>query len=121
MTTLGLHGSKNHGAKNPLWLHARIYKSHGLIYGTAVVLWGMAVVFIPGDWSLFWLIMIWTIAYMVHFLIYKCAHVDESWVAERVERLTDEAKDLSHIETIRDDYTGLTRQRRSTLHTTNST
>lgn len=50
---------------------------------------------------------------MIHFLAYKGTHVDDDWVSERVERLTDEAKDLSHIEAIRDDYTGTNRQRRS--------
>ena len=52
---------------------------------------------------------------MIHFLIYKGTYVDENWVAERVDRLTDEAKDLSHIEAIRDDYTSSSRQRRPTL------
>ena len=57
---------------------------------------------------------------MVHFLIYKGTHIDENWVLERVERLTDEAKDLSHIEAIRDDYTGANRQRRSVPDNKNS-
>ena len=97
-----------------IWLSHRSFKGHCLIYFTAVFLWGLAVAFIPGDWSLFWPIMIWTIAYMIHFLIYKGTYVDENWVTERVERLTDEAKDLSHIEAIRDDYTSSSRQRRPT-------
>ena len=95
-----------------VWLSQRVYKGHSLIYGLAVILWSIAVAFIPGDWSLFWPIMIWTIGYMIHFLIYKGTHVDEKWVAERVERLTDDAKDLGHIEAIRDHYTGSNRQRR---------
>ena len=94
------------------WLSHRFYKGHSLIYGTAIILWILAVAFIPGDWSLFWPVMIWTIGYMTHFLIYKGMHVEENWVTKRVERLTDEAKDLSHIEAIRDDYRGANRRRR---------
>tara|TARA_Y100001968_G_C19349178_1_gene713693 strand:+ start:437 stop:832 length:396 start_codon:yes stop_codon:yes gene_type:complete len=101
-----------------IWLSQRSYKGHSLIYSTSVLLWGLAVAFIPGDWSLFWPIMIWTIAYMIHFLIYKGTHIDEDWVRDRVKRLTDEAKDLSHIEAIRDDYTSSSRQRRLTLDST---
>ena len=94
------------------WLSERVYKTHSVIYGTAVVAWAVAVAFIPGEWSLFWPIMIWTIVYMIHFLVFKGTHVDEEWVDERVERINDEAKDLSHIEAIRDDYTSVDRLRR---------
>lgn len=94
------------------WLIERFYKVHSVSYGSAVLLWALAVAFIPGEWSLFWPIMIWTIAYMVHFLIFKATHVDEEWIEDRVERINDEAKDLSHIEAIRDDYTSVDRLRR---------
>ena len=94
------------------WLSERVYKTHCVIYGTAVVAWATAVAFIPGDWSLFWPIMIWTIVHMIHFLVFKGTHVDEEWVEERVERINEEAKDLSHIEAIRDDYTSIDRLRR---------
>ena len=49
---------------------------------------------------------------MIHFLVFKGTHVDDEWVEERVERLNEEAKDLSHIEAIRDDYTSIDRLRR---------
>ncbi len=112
------NSSESLNAAPNIWLSHRSYKGHCLIYFTAVLLWGLAVALIPGDWSLFWPIMIWTIAYMIHFLIYKGTHVDEDWVRDRVERLTDEAKDLSHIEAIRDDYTSSSRQRQPTLGST---
>ena len=113
MTSPELPTSENDSTTEPIWLDTRFYKGHSVIYGSAVVGWGVAVAFIPGDWSLFWPIMIWTLAYMIHFLIFKGNHIDEDWVTDRVERITDEAKDLSHIEAIRGDYTGITRQRPS--------
>lgn len=94
------------------WLGKRLYRAHSVAYGSAVVLWAAAAAFAPGDWSLFWPVMIWTIAYMIHFLIFKSVHADEEWIENRAERVNDEAKDLSHIEAIRGDYTGAGRLRR---------
>ena len=94
------------------WLSERVYKTHGVIYVIALLAWVTAVALIPGDWSLFWPIMVWTILFMIHFLVFKGTHVDEEWVEERVERINEEAKDLSHIEAIRDDYTSIDRLRR---------
>lgn len=101
---------KSAGPAAAFWLSERLYRRHSVLYGTGVVVWALAVAFVPGEWSAFWPMMIWTIAYAVHFLIFKGTHVDPDWVEERVERLTDEAKDFSHIEAIRGDYT--TRDRR---------
>lgn len=94
------------------WLSERVYKTHRVIYFVALLAWAMAVAFIPGDWSLFWPIMVWTLSFMIHFLIFKGTHVDEEWVEERVGRINEEAKDVSHIEAIRDDYTSVDRLRR---------
>ena len=94
------------------WLSERVYKTHGVIYVIALLAWATAVALIPGDWSLFWPIMVWTISFMIHFLVFKGTHIDEEWVEERVGRINEEAKDLSHIEAIRDDYTSVDRLRR---------
>ena len=94
------------------WLSERVFKTHIVIYVIALLAWATAVAFVPGDWSLFWPIMVWTIVFMIHFLVFKGTHVDDEWVEERVERLNEEAKDLSHIEAIRDDYTSIDRLRR---------
>ena len=98
--------------KLAFWLSERVYKAHRVIYFISLLAWVTTVVFIPGDWSLFWPIMVWTILFMIHFLVFKGTHVDEEWVEERVERINEEAKDLSHIEAIRDDYTSIDRLRR---------
>ena len=98
--------------KLAFWLSERVYKTHRVIYFITLLAWVTAVLFIPGDWSLFWPIMVWTILFMIHFLVFKGTHVDEEWVEERVERINEEAKDLSHIEAIRDDYTSIDRLRR---------
>ena len=95
------------------WLNERVYLRHSVLYGVAVVVWATAVAFIPGEWTAFWPMMFWTIAYMLHFLVYKGTHIDPEWINNRVVRLADEAKDSSHIEAIRDDYTGIGRQRKS--------
>ena len=94
------------------WLSERVYKTHRVIYFITLLAWVTAVLFIPGDWSLFWPIMVWTISFMIHFLVFKGTNVDEEWVEERVGWINEEAKDLSHIEAIRDDYTSVDRLRR---------
>lgn len=81
------------------------YRRHSILYGAGVIFWALAVAFVPGEWSAFWPMMAWTIVYSFHFLAFKGTHVDPEWVEERVARLADEAKDYSHIEAIRGDYT----------------
>ena len=71
------------------WLSERVFKTHNVIYVIALLAWATAVAFVPGDWSLFWPIMIWTIVFMIHFLVFKGTHVDDEWVEERVERLNE--------------------------------
>ena len=94
------------------WLSEWVYKTHNVIYVIPLLAWAAAVAFVPGDWSLFWPIMVWTILFMIHFLVLKGTHVDATWVEERVERINAEAKDFSHIAAIRDDYTSIDRLRR---------
>ncbi|MEK9723368.1 MAG: hypothetical protein VW405_07780, partial [Rhodospirillaceae bacterium] len=82
-----------------------VYRSHAVVYGVAMAVWLCAALLFPGVWSAFWPMMTWTIAFTVHLLIFKGTHVDPDWVEARIERIVDEAKDFSHIEDIRGDYT----------------
>jgi len=94
------------------WQAEPVFQAHTFFYIVAMFIWLIANLFFPGDWSAFWPLMIWSIVYMVHYMTYKMAHIDQDWVDERVLRIADEAKDYGHIENIRDDYTGIGRQRR---------
>ncbi len=89
-----------------VWLTERYFKVHSALFIAAVLIWLIANLFFPGDWSAFWPLMIWTIIYMIHFMVFRGTHIDQDWVDERVLRIADESKDFSHIENIRKDYTG---------------
>ena len=98
---------------NPaFWFSARVYKTHRMLFGAAVMAWVAAAALIPGNWSMFWPVIAWSIAFLIHFLVFKGLHIDEKWVNERVNRINEEAKDISHIKAIRDDYTSVDRLRR---------
>lgn len=70
----------------------------------ALLLTGLLKLIAPGDWKLFWPLMVWSIALLVHFLIVKTRETDDEWVEARTEHILDNASDLSHIDDIRERY-----------------
>ena len=86
-----------------LELATRYFRPHAWVYGIAVLLALMLALGSVELW-LFWPMMVWTILFLVHFLVVKSLDVDGDWVAERTEKTAMKAFDISHIETIRESY-----------------
>jgi len=51
-------------------------------------------------WWAFWPLVFWSVALMIHYLIYRSARVDDAWVEERVLDLRTKSYDLGHIQEI---------------------
>lgn len=102
-------GDSDTGGSNTDGDALRYLQWHEWALSAAIVLWFIAYFAIPGEWSVFWPMLIWAIAFIVHFLVVKSLSIDPEWIEERTARVTDESKDLGHIENIRGDYTGRVR------------
>ena len=84
-----------------LELPPRYFRPHAWAYGIAMLL-ALTQILRSVEWWFFWPLMIWTILFAIHFMVFKSLNVDSDWVAERAARATDKAYDVSHIESIRE-------------------
>jgi hypothetical protein len=84
-------------------LATRYFRPHAWAYGSAVLLALMLALGSVELW-LFWPLMVWTVLFLLHFLVVKSLDVDSDWVAERTEKTAMKAFDISHIESIRESY-----------------
>ena len=84
-------------------LASRYLQPHAWTYGIAVLVAVMLALGSVELW-LFWPLMVWTILFLIHFLVVKSLDVDSDWVAERTEKTAMKAFDISHIESIRENY-----------------
>ncbi len=80
----------------------RYVRWHGLGYCAVLLVLTIAYFLVPGDWNLFWPMLIWTVALIVHHLIVKSLVTDQDWVSERSSTILHNATDLSHIKSIRE-------------------
>ena len=85
---------------NLLELTTRYFRHHAWTY-VIVMLLALTQILRSVEWWFFWPLMIWTILFAIHFMVFKSLNVDSDWVAERAARATDKAYDVSHIESIR--------------------
>jgi hypothetical protein len=81
----------------------RYFRPHAWAYGIALLLAAILALISGGLWF-FWPLMVWTILFLLHFLVVKSLDVDSDWVAKRTEKTATKAFDISHIETIRESY-----------------
>ncbi len=86
-----------------LELATRYFRPHAWIYGIAMLLASMLALGSVAGW-VFWPLMVWTILFLLYFLVVKSLDVDSGRVAERTEKTAMKAFDISHIETIRESY-----------------
>ncbi len=86
-----------------LELATRYFQPHAWAYGSAVLVAFMLALDAVELW-LFWPMMVWTILFLLHFLVVKSLNIDSDWVAERTEKTAMKAFDISHIESIRESY-----------------
>ena len=55
-------------------------------------------------WWSFWPIAAWSVAFGVHYLVYKARTTDERWAEERAADLRSKSYDASHIDSIQKRY-----------------
>lgn len=86
-----------------LELAIRYFRLHAWVYGIAVLL-ALTQALRSAGWWWFWPLIVWTVLFLLHFLVVKSLGVSSDWVAERTEKTAMKAFDISHIETIRESY-----------------
>ena len=86
-----------------LELSIRYFRLHAWVYGIAVLL-ALTQALRSAGWWWFWPLIVWTVLFLLHFLVVKSLGVSSDWVAERTEKTAMRAFDISHIETIRESY-----------------
>ncbi len=72
----------------------------------------------PGNWGVFWPMMIWAIVLLIHLLVVKARSAGQKWADERSSRILQNATDLSHIEAVRERHEARTAQRNCDAETT---
>jgi hypothetical protein len=88
------------GASAGRTAHARAFRRHvALFVGVNVALTAVNY-FVGTGWWAFWPLAAWGLILMIHYLRYKVATVDESWVDERTAELRIKSYDRDHIENI---------------------
>lgn len=83
-----------------LKLALQYYQRHAWIYAIGAILLA-AIMMTQNQWWLFWPLSVWTVVYLVHYLIVKCVSVDDEWVEDRTLNTAYNAYDLDHIVNIR--------------------
>ena len=68
----------------------RYFRPHAWAYGVAVFLWAVLALSSVASW-LFWPFMVWTILFLLHFLVVKSLNIDSAWVDERADKTAKKA------------------------------
>ena len=87
-------------AQRLLQLVLNRFRPHFVVY-LAAGLGVLALATATGWRWLSWLMLVWGILLLIHYLIYKSHTVDERWVEERTEELHVKSYDRDHIQSIR--------------------
>lgn len=86
-----------------LELATQYFRPHAWAYGIALFL-AAILALISGALWFFWPLMVWTILFLIHYLVVKSLNIDGNWVAARTEKTAMKAFDISHIQTIREKF-----------------
>lgn len=78
----------------------RVFRRHVALFLGGNVALSAVNYFVGTGWWAFWPLAVWSFILMIHFLRYKTATVDESWVDERTAELRIKSYDRDHIENI---------------------
>ena len=57
-----------------------------------------------GAWWSIWPLALWSVAFTVHYLVYKARTADERWVEERTADLRSKSYDANHMDSIAERY-----------------
>ncbi|MBE0624390.1 MAG: 2TM domain-containing protein [Burkholderiales bacterium] len=80
----------------------RAYRRHLYAYVLGNCALSAVNVYTGSPWWAFWPLIAWGLVLMIHFLVFRAATVDDSWVDERVQDLRGKSYDLGHMDVIRD-------------------
>lgn len=74
---------------------------------------GMLVVdfFFLDGWATFWLMVVWSLVFGVHFMVFRSQAVDEEWVREKIIFDVYRPWDYGHIDEIKNNPYGLSAYR----------
>ena len=86
-----------------IWL-VRYLPRHITVYGCVLIVLLLLQAFSPADRGVFWPMMAWTIVVLLHIIVARTLSIRDDWVDERSSRITENASDLAHIQSIRERY-----------------
>ena len=75
---------------------------HKRLYATVMVVTLLSQFFWPSEWWFFWPLLIWTVLFTLHVMVVKSFIIDDDWIEERSDEIAENALDIAHMETIRD-------------------
>ncbi len=78
----------------------RAFRRHRLAFVLVNGALTAANVYTGAPWWAFWPLLVWALALMIHFLVYRATTVDDAWVEERTLDLREKSYDLGHIDSI---------------------
>jgi len=78
----------------------RMLRRHLLLFLGVNATLNLVNYFVGTGWWAFWPLAAWSILFMIHYLRYKAATVDEQWVDDRAAELRLKSYDRDHIEKI---------------------
>jgi 2TM domain len=78
----------------------RVFRRHAALFLVANLALNVANIFVGSGWWAFWPLAAWGMVFMIHYLRYKAATVDEEWVESRATELRLKSYDREHIDNI---------------------
>ena len=89
----------------------RAFRAHAWAFVVGVATLAGANGLTGSPWWSFWPIAAWSIAFGLHYLVYKARTTDERWADERAADLRSKSYDAHHIDRIAEDHGGKTADR----------
>ncbi len=93
---------------------------HGLGYCAVLVVLAIVHFLAPGNWGVFWPMLIWSVLLTVHCMVVKSLATGQDWASERSSNIVHNATDLSHIKSIRERHERRVSQSRPEAEAENS-
>ena len=78
------------------------YRAHLWAFASGNGLLTIINIYTGAPWWALWPLLIWGIAFSVHFFVYKSLTVTEEWADERIDDLRWKSYDLGHVEDLED-------------------
>ena len=79
----------------------KYYRRHQFAFFIGIGLLLVVDFFLFDEWATFWTMILWSMAFGVHFMIFKSQNVDDDWVEEKLIFDVYRPWDYGHIEQIK--------------------